>query len=100
MFAPSQVELRVLDVGSVRVLTSVLGQSVALKFYETSVGDALDKLSQWRARTRRAAGYQRTTGLGILAGSQEQTTLFKVCATRGGLLTSQVPVSLSNGVIK
>jgi hypothetical protein len=30
-----QVMLRVLDVGAVRVLTSVLAQSAALKFYET-----------------------------------------------------------------
>ncbi len=29
-----QVQLRVLDVGGVRVLTSVLAQSAALKFYE------------------------------------------------------------------
>jgi hypothetical protein len=30
-----QVMLRVLDVGAVRVITSVLAQSAALKFYET-----------------------------------------------------------------
>jgi hypothetical protein len=30
----AQVRLRVLDVGAVRVLTSVLAQSAALRFYE------------------------------------------------------------------
>jgi hypothetical protein len=35
LHVPLQVMLRVLDVGAVRVITSVLAQSAALKFYET-----------------------------------------------------------------
>ncbi|KAF8062945.1 hypothetical protein HT031_003784 [Scenedesmus sp. PABB004] len=77
-----QVLLRVLDVGGVRVLTSVLAQSAALKYYEMSVQQALETLSTWRARTRRQRQqlpWWRGAWVTQLTGQQEET-LFKVIA--------------------
>eukprot|EP00879_Flechtneria_rotunda_P022455 GHRR01023706.1.p1 GENE.GHRR01023706.1~~GHRR01023706.1.p1 ORF type:complete len:308 (+),score=113.54 GHRR01023706.1:462-1385(+) len=74
-----QVQLRVLDIGAVRVITSVLAQSAALAYYERSVQEALQDLAKWRARDRRVSPPGSSGIWALFAGKQEQT-LFKIIA--------------------
>ncbi|WIA40071.1 hypothetical protein OEZ86_013487 [Tetradesmus obliquus] len=83
-----QVMLAVLDVGGVRVITSVLAQSAALKFYETSVEQALDRLAAYRAMVRSFSKVQHSSWAARAVAAlipfswlgEQERTFFKVVA--------------------